>query len=366
MWRREAIRPLEFVALLPVFNGERHLLACLDSLAGAVDGIIALDDGSDDATPEILRAHPAVKEIITYDPKPLAQWDEPWTRYVLYRAAAGYSPTWVLCFDADEELDPMFGLFRQELLSQPANICGYVFPRVAVHGSKVTRPIFIHRMYRYAAEYTFHQKRLHCRSIPLEIDLEELRIVNVRILHHSGSPEDKQARYARYEIADPNRRYQSSYENLLQIHPSLDPLPMGSTLRLLPVHEDGFQQPLVAERYFDRVDEAEIHAPSVELQARLSALLPRIASFMRLRMRAYRLQRHSKGFVARYSYGDTEADVLLREAFIIESYWTSKDYFDIVARFAAQFGLSVREAVSEVDAGLGELQRLGILHVRDS
>jgi len=46
---------MKLAVLLPIYNEERELAACLDRvLASIADEIIAVDDGSTDATPQIL------------------------------------------------------------------------------------------------------------------------------------------------------------------------------------------------------------------------------------------------------------------------------------------------------------------------
>jgi len=48
------------VCQMRIKNEERWLKEVLDSIARVAHGIVILDDGSTDRTPEICRAHPAV------------------------------------------------------------------------------------------------------------------------------------------------------------------------------------------------------------------------------------------------------------------------------------------------------------------
>jgi len=332
---------IEIAALLPVFNGERHLEKCLRSLGKAVDAVIALDDGSTDRTPEILRDYNIVKKIATFPPKSIEDWDEAWTRRTLYDLVNAMRPLWILCFDADEEIEDSFGLFRKSLLGQPADIKGFVFPRVGIYKGKITRPIYLHRMYRYGHGYSFHTKRIHCRAIPLEIYLEELRIVNIRIFHHSVSPRDKRARYERYRRVDPSCKYQRSYENLLRLRARYSIAPLGEFLQLTPVHEDGFQQLLVGKRFFERAAPEAISIEGERIQSAFKGLCFALNIFNRLRLKTFIVvNKEGDQYRAQYSYDERISHLLTdHEAWFIESYWTRKDLEDMLAQFAFAFGI---------------------------
>ncbi len=62
--RDSGTRRRRLIALLAVRNGMRHLPGFLRNVAPQVDGIIALDDGSADASAELLAAHKAVIEVL--------------------------------------------------------------------------------------------------------------------------------------------------------------------------------------------------------------------------------------------------------------------------------------------------------------
>jgi Glycosyl transferase family 2 len=87
---------------------ERHLLAgYLESLAGQVDGVVALDDGSSDGSAELLQRHPLVVEVIRR-PVDRPSWDEPANRRDLVAAALRHRPDWLLALDADERVELEF------------------------------------------------------------------------------------------------------------------------------------------------------------------------------------------------------------------------------------------------------------------
>jgi glycosyltransferase involved in cell wall biosynthesis len=96
------------LAVLQVRNEERYLPGCLAHLRAFVDGIVALDDASTDATPQILARDPAV-DVIT-KPATLGEhrWDELGNKRALLERAQQLGADWVLVCDADERLERRF------------------------------------------------------------------------------------------------------------------------------------------------------------------------------------------------------------------------------------------------------------------
>ena len=95
------------ICLLPVRNAAAYLPGFFDSLRAFCDGVIALDDGSTDATPDILRAEPLVKRILTQsDRGNFTGWNDAANRNALPRAAGDLQPRWIISLDADEVIDP--------------------------------------------------------------------------------------------------------------------------------------------------------------------------------------------------------------------------------------------------------------------
>lgn len=362
-WRREGpARKYPLLALLPVYNREDLLGQCLQALTPAVDGIIALDDGSTDATPRILRQERKVIEILTKPPKSLLDWNDAANRLELYEAAHAYQPEWLLCVDSDEILEPTFIVYKESLMDQPSSISGYVFPLVAIYQDKITGPLFVDRMYRFRPGYRFDSRRLHCRIMPLDIPDEMIRAVNIRFFHYSASPEQKQERYSKYLIADPNREFQDSYENILNTNPSRPVLPIGGALELSPF-SDGT---IAVEKFFPEIEEESetTRRHLLFLQARLGELVDLMKDFHNLRLDFFYIQSRmpNGNFQLSYMYDSSRTlEVSEPSAWLIEKYRVRKDFFYLAAGLATFLGLKESDVIAMVRSSLGTLKNLNIL-----
>jgi glycosyltransferase involved in cell wall biosynthesis len=208
-------------ALLQARNEERLLPGWLASIAPAVDAIVALDDGSQDRTAELLCAHPKVVRLLRNPPgKP---WDERANQVALVKAARSHG-NWALAVDADERIEAGFASRVGVLLAEAEQggvtcLCFSLRElwgdrhhyRVDGGWGRKTR----YRLFRNDAGHRqFDPRPLHRFWMPLEIARELAtrgRHTGCNLYHLTMIEKaDRLSRVERYETLDPDRRYQST------------------------------------------------------------------------------------------------------------------------------------------------------------
>jgi hypothetical protein len=213
------------LALLAVRNGVRHLPGWLRNVAPHVDGVVALDDGSSDGSAELLEQSDAVLETLRVPPD-RPDWDEMGNHRALVAAALRQGAEWVVCVDVDERLERDFRQRAERAIGR-GRLLGYSAYAVRIRelwddpaqyrvdgiwGRKKHA-----RLFRLRADHEFDTARLHGIKAPLQargrhgFPLADLNVYHLGMLR----PEDRIARRRRYELADPDRRWQSiGYEYL--------------------------------------------------------------------------------------------------------------------------------------------------------
>src|SRR6476469_691504 len=98
-------RPARVVCLLPARNCADDLPGWFDAVRPVADAVIALDDGSTDATGELLEREPLV-EVVLRRPRreSFHAWDDGANRNWLLERAVDVDAHWILSLDADERL----------------------------------------------------------------------------------------------------------------------------------------------------------------------------------------------------------------------------------------------------------------------
>lgn len=208
------------IALLQARNEERFLPGWLASIAPAVDGIVALDDGSTDGTAELLRAHPKVIELLQNPPG--AQWDERGNQVSLVKAGRRHGATWLFAIDADERIEQRLAGDLARVLEEAEARRVEAFSlqlrelwndrrHYRIDGAWKGRARF--RLFRNRDHHNrFDPRPLHRHWMPLEI-AGHINTVGAHLpynLYHLRMirPKDRVARHQRYVGLDPDAVYQ--------------------------------------------------------------------------------------------------------------------------------------------------------------
>ena len=234
----------DLVALLPVRNGARWLPEWLDAASEWADAVVAVDDGSTDATASILEAHPLVGRVITNPVRATYEgWDDRANRQRLLEAAAEFAPEWVMFLDADERIAPTDHDWLRRIAREGTRGFAYGFRIHAATddlGSIDSAGRWVYRMFAWEPGLELPEKQLHLVPVPRSIPRRRWLRTNVRILHVGTTAEpDLRARFDKYLEADPDRRWQDSYDHLLKRPAAMAPLEAleTSTPALLGVHD---------------------------------------------------------------------------------------------------------------------------------
>jgi len=213
----------ELTCLVPVRNGERYLGLYLEEAERWFDSVIALDDGSTDTTRSLLESSPTVRHLIKHPVRPsFFGWNDLVNRSALLQSLGdrNYSG-WVLFLDVDELLDSEDAALLQRLAH-----CDELDRRHA-YGLRVFRMVedlqhfykgalTVYRLFYYQPGYTLAGDSLHFVPVPTAYPPDTWRPTNLRIRHRCSMTEDlRRERYAKYLEVDRERRYQSSYESVL-------------------------------------------------------------------------------------------------------------------------------------------------------
>jgi glycosyltransferase involved in cell wall biosynthesis len=216
------MRTPRIAVLVPVRNGERDLPDFLDSVGRFADLVVALDDGSTDATRTILEASPLVARVLANDRRATyAGWDDAENRRRLLRTLTDIPADWVLFLDADERLDPDDGAALQQFVRTEA-IPGiaYGFLVVSMVGSDGTYDagsgLWVYRMFANEPGLELPERRLHFVPVPTSIPRQRWVRTTLRIQHVGGSdPGRRDSRFRKYQEADPLLEFQDDYDRLL-------------------------------------------------------------------------------------------------------------------------------------------------------
>lgn len=208
------------IALLQARDEQRFLPGWLENVAPVVDGIVALDDGSEDATADLLAAHPKMLQLMRNPPG--QPWNERANHMALIKAGRQLAADWFLCLDADERLEKAFYTDLAGILDDADRRGVEAFTlrlrelwndrrhyrTDGVWGRKAR-----HRLFRNDPRHSrFDPRPLHRHWMPLEI-VTRLPTVGAALPHNLYHlrmilPQDRAARHRRYLALDPGNRFQ--------------------------------------------------------------------------------------------------------------------------------------------------------------
>lgn len=121
--------------MMLVRNSASSLHSTLDAMSTYCDGVVVVDDRSEDDTFDIARAHHVVRDVVSMPAPsgPNVDWAIPEGTLLntLYRIAEDQRPDWLIRVDDDEYVDGSASL-RGVLAEQAANVSAVRFPRVSL------------------------------------------------------------------------------------------------------------------------------------------------------------------------------------------------------------------------------------------
>jgi hypothetical protein len=206
--------------VMQVRNEARYLEGCLDHMRAYVDGIIALDDGSTDATVQILGREQKLLDLLVNPATDAHVWRECDNKMRLLKRARELGMDWVICCDADERYESLFlenlasiaGSFPADELTCISVACRELWDdprqyRVDGIWGRKTRA----RFFRLPERISFDSCRdLHGEWYPDQIR-EQGRMLRIHhVFYHlkTINREDRIKRRDFYKKLDPENRFQ--------------------------------------------------------------------------------------------------------------------------------------------------------------
>jgi len=212
-------RPIRLLALLAARDEMRHLPGFVANVAPHVNGIVALDDGSTDGSADFLASRPEVLELLRVPPgRP--GWDEVGNHRALVAAGVAHGADWLISLDADERVERDFGVRARRVIRR-GRLLGLTAYHVRLRELWDSRAAYRDdgiwgrklpaRLYAASSDHVFDERPLHAFKAPLQarrvgasFPIADLEVYHLRMIR----PEDRRARRERYELADPDARWQ--------------------------------------------------------------------------------------------------------------------------------------------------------------
>jgi glycosyltransferase involved in cell wall biosynthesis len=211
---------MRIIALTQVKDEQERIPGWLENVAPAVDGIVALDDGSTDDSASLLREHPKLLELMQNEPG--GDWDERANQNALVRAGRRHGADWLLCLDADERLETRFVQDSHTVVeeAEAAGIRVLCFTLRELWGDPDHYRVDglwdnkrLSRLFRNVEGHRrFDPRRWHRFWMPLELvaDLENNSHITDFHLYHLSMIDraEREQRVRKFEALDPENLYQ--------------------------------------------------------------------------------------------------------------------------------------------------------------
>jgi hypothetical protein len=232
------------LALVSFRDEMRFLPGLFENLAGQVDGVVALDDGSTDDSRAFVESQPLLVELVTVPVGAQEEMEDGRNHLTLVEAARRHDPDWLLGIDADERVEREFRRRAEAEMerAEAADELALWLPfrelwdshdRVRVDGVWGEKRKAC--LFRLAPESRFDERRLHSIWAPWpppkgEYPTADLRLYHLRMVEAA----DREARAARYRRLDPERRYQAIGYDYLVDEEGLELAPLEPGREYLP------------------------------------------------------------------------------------------------------------------------------------
>ncbi len=192
-------------ATLRVKNEAHNLPRCLANLERFCDHIVAYDDGSTDDTVEILKAHPKVRHVVSFEK---GFYHETMDRSISLALATLTNPDWIFRIDPDEELEDR-GIELIPKLMEMDDYKAWAFKRINFVGGEEEGDLeYAHWcLYRYVPGKVFFYNIKFHRAFPCVDKVPgKWGLANLRVKHFGYV--DKSAKQ---EMAKKNGYYFGDY-----------------------------------------------------------------------------------------------------------------------------------------------------------
>lgn len=215
------------IALIPTYNESERITDCLRSVEKYCDGIILLDDDSQDDTYEIAKSD----KLLLKAKKVRTEFNDKQNRNILLDIASFFKVGWLIFIDADERFDKRFSDLREVMKRDDVDTVGVwianLWDSMETYRTNMqdTHPLsqnglwFRWRMFRNKGRMQiFSIENLHFKTIPY---FDKMFISNI-LLYHLGylSKFNRYMKYHFYKIEDKRKLFY--YDDIISEKISLD------------------------------------------------------------------------------------------------------------------------------------------------